>query len=379
MAAWAEHDHLECKVGFDGSTHDKARLAREVVALANAGGGALVYGVDDGRRVVGIDPHTVRQLDAAKVGDYLGKYIGDQQIDVAVLVHDQDQPCVIELQVSAHPKPPVVMIQDGTHVSGRQQGTLFRRGDVLTRSLTRARPAGPADIQRWLDLAEKRGEERILEMMRLYAERPPGYEMHLDLPDTSEGRFRQAVAAYLEDERQLLDGEALLRLAADQDVVDLAARDHEAAELVLQSALRKKATLWWWLARIRPEVAWLEAQLRKVLGALDRDVSDSGVALLEVAATACPAVFDELRTALAGSTKYAHFREAAAKYPTRQVALEALQGRVAPIEAVTRSEVLQLLEETSAAGAGRGPAKRLSTAALRLWADTCAEQGNGWM
>jgi hypothetical protein len=378
MAAWAEHDHLECKVGFDGSAHDKARLAREVVALANAGGGGLVYGVDDDRREVGVDHATLGRLDAAKVGDYLGKYIGEQRIGTTVDVHEVGKSWIVEIRVEGHPAPPVVMVSDGTHGSGTQQKTLFRRGDVLTRSSTRARLAGPADIARWLEAAERRGEQRILDMVRLYAERPPGYEMHLDLPDTSVGRLRQAVAAYRDDERRLLDGESLLRLAVDPEVVDLAARDLDVAELVLQSALRKKATLWWWLARIRPEAGWLEAQLRRVLDALDRDVSDSGVALLEVAATACPAIFDDLRRALASSTKYAHFRAAAAKYPTRQVVLEALQGRAAGTEAVTTSDVLQLLEDTAASGAGRGPVKRLSTAALRLWADSCAEAGDAW-
>lgn len=377
MAAWAEHDHLECKATFDGTTHDKARLARELVALANAGGGALVYGVDDDRVVVGVDAQTLGRLDAAKIGDYLSKYIGDQRLTLTVQVHEGES-VVVEIQVEPHPRPPVVMVQDGTYGSATDQKTLFRRGDVLTRSATQARPAGPADLHRWLYEAEQRGERRILEMVKLYAERPPGYEMRIDLPDTPTGRLRQAVAAYREDERQLLDGDTLLRLALDPDVVDLVVDEPDVAELILQSALRKRATLWWWLSRIRPDSAWLEAQLRKVPDASDRDVSDSGVALLEVAATACPAVFEHLCRALAGSATYTHFREAAAKYPTRQVAIEALRERVQATEPVSAHEVLALLEEAAAAGAGRGPVRRLSAAALRLWADACTEAGEGW-
>jgi predicted HTH transcriptional regulator len=53
--SWGEHDSRECKASFDGSSRDKARLVREIVAMANSGGGILVYGVDDAGVVVGLD------------------------------------------------------------------------------------------------------------------------------------------------------------------------------------------------------------------------------------------------------------------------------------------------------------------------------------
>jgi hypothetical protein len=113
--------------------------------------------------------------------------------------------------------------------------------------------------------------------------------------------------------------------------------------------------------------------------ARDRDVSDSGRAVLEVAATGCPGLFDQLQQTLQGSTKYKHFRDAGEGYPTRETALNALRGRIARVEGASRLEVRDAIRAmVEGDGPRRGSLPLLTALSLRRWAEVCADGGRGW-
>jgi hypothetical protein len=377
--AWGEHDRQECKAGFDGGALDKARLVKELVAFANAGGGSIAYGVDDRGQVIGLDVRAQKLLDPANVGNFLEAYLGQQRLPVTVEYHREAQAVVVVVQVAAHPRPPVVFERDGTYSDNGQQKFLFRPGDVFTRASTKACPARSADFDRWLTEAERRGERRMIEMMEVVANRAPGYEVQVGPPDTEAGRLTAAVQAYGADPTKLLDGDELLQVSLDDEAVALVASDLAVRELVFQSALRKRATLWWWLAEMNPEASWIQQQLLVVPDARDRDVSDSGRAVLEVAATGCPGLFDQLQQTLQGSTKYKHFRDAGEGYPTRETALNALRGRIARVEGASRLEVRDAIRAmVEGDGPRRGSLPLLTALSLRRWAEVCADGGRGW-
>lgn len=361
-------DEVTCeehKIDFDGSTKAKAQLVKEIVAMANAAGGRILVGVDPEGHVVGVDRSCVVRLDPSRVGDYVSSFVGDQPVLVEVRrqVHGDLERLVVCIEVAACAEPPIVMERDGTYsVDGRQE-MAFPAGAVIVRDSTSARPARRADYRRWIAAAHRRGEQSAFDMMRQLADRPEGTVVEFVVPKTPAARLRDAARAHAADPRKLLGSTELLTAAANTDELDLG--DGDVDELVVQSALRKRTTLWWWVAELSPEPRWLADQLRNASEATDRDVSDAGLPILRVAALACPEAFDELRERLAASTKYAHFREAAEACPDAATTLEHLQLR-ATTSRVTRSECLDLVRDAQGAGSARGASVKLERPLLRL-------------
>ena len=356
----AESATEEHKQSFDGSTRAKVQLVKELVAMANANGGSVVYGVDDSGHVVGVDAETARRLDPSKLGDYLSSYVGDQRVELDIGPETLNEARVIRIRVAPSASPPIIMEVDGTCPTGARQETLFRAGTALVRDHTSARPARRADFVRWIAAAEKRGERAAYDLMRMVAERPPGTVVQFAVPETPSARLSDATRAYTLDRRKLLGSDELLALAADTDQLDLS--DEASHELLIQSALRKRTTLWWWAAELRPSAGWLADQLRRAARASDRDVSDAGQPILELAAALCPVVFDELRSALAGSEKYSHFREAAAACTDSESTLARLRLRPGAAAAdSTREDCVALLRTAATATDNRGAAARRVT------------------
>jgi hypothetical protein len=303
------------------------------------------------------------------VGNYLSSYLGTQRVEVTVRNLSETADLVVAIEVSAHARPPVVLTKDGTFGEGSLQRSMFRAGDVLARTATRATLAGPAEFERWMNAAETRGEQRAYDLMRRIADRPAGYEVILSPPETLTARLSAAALAFAADPSKLLDGDDLLRAATEDERLDLPNSHDLVPELLLQSALRKRATLWWWLAELDPDPEWLAGQLARVPQARDRDVSDSGKALLEVAAVVCPESFTDLRQALASSTKYSHFRGAAETYPDVPATLAALRKRAAKVDGrPARSEVQQAFEAALRSTSRRGPLSSATKLSLARWA-----------
>lgn len=361
---WDETGEAEFKVAFDGSNRDKAHLAKEVVAFANSGGGRVIYGVDRHGHVVGLPAGSMTLLDPARVGDYVGRYVGDQRIELSVSTLTEGEAILVEIIVTGHNRPPVVMERPGTFGDRSRQDTLFEAGAVFVRRDTKACPARRADYERWLISAEERGERNAYELMRQVAERPRGTVIEFALPDTPGNRLDQAADRYRADPSKLLDADDLLGFASATDELDLSKPN--VRQLLLQSGLRKRATLWWWVAELAPSREWLAGQLRSAIASTDRDVSDAGKPILEVAALLCPESFDELRSQLASSSRYAHFRQAAEAYPDTDAALSALRRRAdRAAGACSREECGALIRSAAAAAPGdRSAARKVATASL---------------
>lgn len=155
---WRERDVCECKADFDGTKRSKARLAKEVVALANSTGGCLVYGVDVSGNAIGIDGSTVKALDPARVGDYLRSYINDQPVSLEVLVVVEGDATLVIIDVALAARTPIVMERDGNVGEGDRREQLFRSGEVIVRDHTQAHPASRKDFDRWREEAQRNGE-----------------------------------------------------------------------------------------------------------------------------------------------------------------------------------------------------------------------------
>jgi hypothetical protein len=90
-----------------------------------------------------------------------------------------------------------------------------------------------------------------------------------------------ACAWLLQDPAKLLTGRELLVPLGAPDTVEF---DDAGQRLVVNSTLRRRASLRHWLARFGPDAPWTERVLDEAVHGSDRDKSDAGRSIVQVGA-----------------------------------------------------------------------------------------------
>ncbi len=356
----SESQEIEFKSRFDHTDQlDWLRLIKEIVAMANAEGGTLYLGRREDGTAPGLDSATVAKLDPAIITDKVDSYIAPDHIELEVRQYKADSPDrkVVVVRVAAFPDPPLVFTKSGNaHDSNGKQTTVFHKHSVVRRRGTKAEPATRSDYRHWIKQAEKRAYEtlalRIAEVSRLPLDKPIKIvvDEEGELLDEASVLFRNALRAYSFDPNRLLPKEDLIRLFLIRDTLP---RGDKEGDLLIQSALRKKPTLFFWIDWAGFSSGRLGQLLREAIAKSDRDKSDAGIAILAVAALTQPAAeFGDLRAALAAS-KYKHFQEAAMKYHTPAHTMSKLgqvfrckfNGR--PLARMPKGELVRCAEEVA--------------------------------
>ena len=310
-----ESEHVERKRSLDMDQRgDRLSLVREIVAMANTSGGQIVIGEDDDGAVVGVLGAQAAKLDPARLTDLLDSFTSPEHVEVTTRVElcTADR-YVVRIGVPQHPEPPVVLARDGNYESaGRKQTAVFRAGDVLVRNGTKAERAKRADYQRWLRRAADSARALLVDRVALIANLPDDATLQIvtddDSMDEPSALLSRSVRTWRRDPAKLLSTTELALLLLSVESLSL---DEESSALILHSALRKRSTLWHWLTTIEPDVEDLGRILLEAVHGRDRDKSDAGRSIVEVAAvTLDEPTYQELITELAASS-YAHFRDAA--------------------------------------------------------------------
>jgi hypothetical protein len=328
-----ENGVLERKVDYDPSNpSSRLQLVKEIVAMANSHGGTIRIGESDDGRCPGVDDERASALDPARVCDLVDSFIAPEHLELTHQTGPSDEPgrVVVEIVVPAHPRPPLVFTKDGNYRSRNdRQEYAFRRGDVYVRKGTKAERATRADFLTWTNDAVERERERWRSRMSLVAELPPDAELSFttgnDVPqDEPVAILNRAVPIWKRDPSKLLSGQELATLLLARDGLEPAV---DGQRLILHSALRRHATLWHWLSDFSPTPASVADLLIEAIGGSDRDKSDAGSAIVDVAALVLgDSEYDKVVGRLATST-YAHFREAAAVGCDRPAVIDALRGQ----------------------------------------------------
>lgn len=141
----AELMSVEFKVDFDGSSRAWLQLVVEGAALANSGGGVLIYGVgDDGERR-GAPGADQADLDAATLNDRLRQYSPQSTFRCSIQRFSYYRRHFVA--VGFGPSDGIIVFdKDGNyHDSGRTQ-TAFRSGLIYVRRTGQKGPATQAEI-----------------------------------------------------------------------------------------------------------------------------------------------------------------------------------------------------------------------------------------
>lgn len=160
LQAKRESKTVDFKRSFDpGNTGEWCELVKDLVAMANSGGGAVVIGrEDDGSIGPPGSAGPLLALDPAQITDKVARYTGVQFDDFGITEGVRDGRPVGVLVVGPSPRP-LVFEKPGTYpVSEGKQKSAFSVGTVYVRHGAKSEPATSSDIARII--------ERVVQAMR---------------------------------------------------------------------------------------------------------------------------------------------------------------------------------------------------------------------
>jgi hypothetical protein len=144
-----ESADFEFKSAFDpGAAQDWCELIKDIVAMANSGGGVIVFGVnDDGTSATGTDVPRVLAVDPAIIVDKIKKYTDQVFADFSLISGARNGAPVAMLSVSGVSYP-IVFTNPGTYDCGEgRQKTAFSRGTVYFRHGAKSEPGISDDLR----------------------------------------------------------------------------------------------------------------------------------------------------------------------------------------------------------------------------------------
>jgi hypothetical protein len=247
-----EGKHLDLKISFDQESEKaKVDLVKNLVALANAGGGSIVYGRDE-TATPGIGDDTRQALDSARLMDLVTKYIRPSQIGISHSVEVVgDGRYLLTISVDAAEYPMVMSRKgDWKGSDSKKDRPLFVVGDIWTRHGSKTERISFEDLREWIEQKLSAERNSILSRIATLVNLPEGAEIQVvsgdQKPSDGPNRFLEFAALQHDyDQSYLLSSGALLTLFTNRFELDYLTA--ERLRFLLASALRRKPTLYWWL------------------------------------------------------------------------------------------------------------------------------------
>lgn len=185
-SAKRESKYVEFKDEFDvHSTGAWCEIIKDIVALANSGGGLLIVGLRNNGTLSGFDVTDVLGVDPAHVADKVKKYTGEDFSDFQLESVERDGSTVAGIRVEAA-RVPLVFTSPGTYpVSGGKQQTAFSKGSVYFRHGAKSEPGTSQDLRDWADRYIERVRSSWLSNIRKVIEAPP--DVRLAVVEAADG------------------------------------------------------------------------------------------------------------------------------------------------------------------------------------------------
>jgi predicted HTH transcriptional regulator len=147
-----ENAEIDFKVTFDPTAPQNwCELIKDIVAMANSGGGMVVFGVNDDGTPAESDLKPIQGLDPATVVDKLKKY-SDQHFAGFSLHPGMRRGAPVVVLVISSSSIPIVFTSPGTFdVGGGKQKTAFSKGTVYFRHGAKSEPGTSDDLRAALE------------------------------------------------------------------------------------------------------------------------------------------------------------------------------------------------------------------------------------
>lgn len=176
LRAKRESKSVDFKRSFEpGAAADWCELIKDIVAMANTGGGAIIIGVaNDGTSVDEESADRAMTIDSAVITDKLAAYTGVHFDAFTLELGDRGGHRVAVLSIDAATHP-LVFERPGTYaVADNRQKTAFGVGTLYVRHGAKSEPATSADISRILERLLAKVRKDWLQGVRRVVNAPSG-------------------------------------------------------------------------------------------------------------------------------------------------------------------------------------------------------------
>lgn len=173
-----ESKYIEFKERFDvTSSQDWPEIIKDVVAMANSGGGVILIGVRNNGTPSGFDATPVLSLDPANLTDKIAKYTGEQFSEFEITEIDKDGHKVAVLQIYGV-RTPMIFIQHGTYdIGGGKQRAAFGRGALYFRHGAKSEPGNSNDLRKVIERELENIRKSWLGNIRKVVKAPIGHHV----------------------------------------------------------------------------------------------------------------------------------------------------------------------------------------------------------
>jgi hypothetical protein len=205
QSAKRESKSVDFKRSFDqDSAGDWCELLKDLVAMANSGGGVVLIGVDNDGSCPGDSAvNKVLAVDPAVITDKVAKYTGVQFDDFTISQAERDGQSIAAITVGAALKP-LVFERPGTYaVADGKQKSAFGVGTLYVRHGAKSEPATSEDLARIIERQIQQVRKDWMAGVRKVVNAPIGSAVSVlppevrqsDSPDASPIRITQDPAA----------------------------------------------------------------------------------------------------------------------------------------------------------------------------------------
>jgi len=198
LAASDETQALDFKREFDsGSGAEWCELLKDIVAMANSGGGIILIGVEDDGSPSASPALPGGALDPATVDDKVCSYTGQHLSEVRVLAVEKAGHAVLAIEVPAA-RMPLVFTSPGTSPTGDgRQRTAFGRGTIYFRHGAKSETGTTDDIRESFERELGNRREEWLGNIRRVVEAPTGSVVQIMPAEFGPAEDRSAVGVRL--------------------------------------------------------------------------------------------------------------------------------------------------------------------------------------
>ncbi len=184
MSANRESKRVDFKVKFDPSeAREWCEIVKDMVAMANSGGGTIIVGVKNDGSPSGEDVSALLQIDPAKITDKIAKYTGEQFDKFAIREAYRGSYKLAILQLYSV-SIPMIFTHPGTYdIGNRRQESAFSKGSVYFRHGAKSEPGNSNDLREWLERELRNVKKSWLGNIRKIVQAPIGHETKVLPPD----------------------------------------------------------------------------------------------------------------------------------------------------------------------------------------------------
>lgn len=197
-----ETKRLEFKEQFDvKADRGWCEVIKDIVAIANSGGGLLLIGVRNDGSPSGSDVTEALTLDPAKLTDKIFRYTGEQfaEFEMGSLKRAGKTIAVLQIGEAAIP---MIFTSAGTYSEpgAKKLGTAFSRGTLYFRHGAKSEPATSNDLRMVIEREIKKDRKSITRNMRKVVEAPHGAQVHILPGEVKESSSPSATPIRLTDD-----------------------------------------------------------------------------------------------------------------------------------------------------------------------------------